>query len=156
MSAKLFIYHAPDVVMDPFELLLREEGICLRKITPSGIEDLKSCEGLKILFINNRFANNMNKEMSDLIFCSGSSSVVICINGDQKQKIIKSYDEEKVFLYLKEPVEECELLKAIKSGFGYLHSKQECESLHSSLDVRIRELSSLNEIGIALSSGQAL
>ena len=154
MSAKLFIYHASDVIVRPFETLLSEEGICLREIIPSAFEELRSCEGLKLFLINDRFAEEMNKDVSDLIFCSDSSSAVICINGDQKQKGLKPGDEEKVFLYLKEPVNENELLKAIKSGFGYLHSKLECERLHSSLDVRTRELSSLNEIGIALSSEQ--
>ncbi len=152
ISAKLIIYHAPDVILDPFESLLRKKGIHLRKITPSSIEELRSYEGLKILLINNKFVNDMNKDVSDLIFNPGNSNVVICINGDQKQKIIKPSDEDKVFLYLKEPVKECELLKAIKSGFVYLHSKLECRRLHSELDVRTRELSSLNEIGIALSS----
>ncbi|MBC8553156.1 MAG: GAF domain-containing protein, partial [Candidatus Brocadiales bacterium] len=52
------------------------------------------------------------------------------------------------------PVEEAELMKALKSGFNYLHSKLESERLHSALDIRTRELSSLNEIGISLSSEQ--
>ncbi len=124
------------------------------KIIPSDIAELKSCEGLKILLINDEFVNDMNKEESDLLFSSDNSSAVICIKGDQNAKIAESRDEEKVFLYLKEPVEEVELLRAIKSGFSYLHSKLECEKLHSALDTRTRELSSLNEIGIALSSEQ--
>ena len=154
MSAKLITYYALDVVPGQFESMLMAEDICLRKITPSIIEELKSCDGLKIFLISDKFANDMNKDISDLIFCQNDSNVVICINGDQKQKISKSFEEEKVFLYLKEPVEEGELLKAIKSGFRYLHSKLECERLHSVLDVRTRELSSLNEIGIALSVEQ--
>jgi hypothetical protein len=36
--------------------------------------------------------------------------------------------------YLKEPIEEYELLKAIKSGFGYLNSKYECKWLHAKVD----------------------
>ena len=154
MSTKLFIYYALDVILRPFESLLMEEDICLREIIPSAFEEIRSCEALKIFLINDKFAEDINKDVSDLIFCSGNSSVVICICGDQKQKSLKPRDEDKVFLYLKEPVNENELLKAIKSGFGYLHSKLECERLHSALDSRTRELSSLNEIGIALSSEQ--
>ena len=96
----------------------------------------------------------MNDEKSDLIFCSDSSNAVICINGNQKPKIANTRDEENVFLYLREPVEEGELLRAIKSGFDYLTSKLKCKDLHFELDIRTRELSSLNEIGIALSSEQ--
>ena len=122
------------------------------EIIPSDIAELKSCEGLKILLLNDEFVNDMNKEESDLLFSSDNSSAVICIKGDQDAKIAESRDEEKVFLYLKEPVEEVGFLRAIKSGFSYLHSKLECEKLHSALDTRTRELSSLNEIGIALSA----
>ena len=148
------IYHAPDVVLDSFDSLLREEEICLGEITTSNIEEIKSCEGLKILLINDKFIDDMSSEVSDLIFCSDNSNAIICINDGKKPNIPKPSDEEKVFLYLKEPVEEAELLKAIKSGFSYLHSKLECEMLHSALDIRTKELSSLNEIGIALSSEQ--
>ncbi len=126
----------------------------MRQIIPSDTEELKSGEGLKILILNNEFVNEMNNEMSDLVFSSGNFNAVICINGEQKSKIVRSRDEEKVFLYLKEPVEETELLKAIKSGFDYLHSKLESERLHFAIDTCTRELSSLNEIGIALSSEQ--
>jgi len=154
MSENLIIYHAPDMELNSFEALLKEEGISLRKITRSNMEDLKSCENLKILLINNEFANYMNKEMSELIFCPNYSNAVVFINGDGGQNINKFSDKEKVFLYLNGPIEEDELLKAIKGGFSYLHSKLECERLHSELDNRTRELSSLNEIGMALSSEQ--
>lgn len=154
MSENLIIYHAPDIELNSFESILREEGISLRKITNSNMEDLKSCENLKILLINNEFANYMNKEMSELIFCPNYSNAVVFINGDGGQKVNKFSDKEKVFLYLNGPIEEDELLKAIKGGFSYLHSKLECERLHSELDIRTRELSSLNEIGMALSSEQ--
>ena len=140
--------------MDSFDSLLREEEIYLGEIIHSNTEEIKSCEGLKILLISDKFIDDMSNEMSDLIFCSDNSNAVICINSGPTPKIAKTYDEEKVFLYLKEPVEEAELLKAIKSGFSYLHSKLECEKLNSALDTRTRELSSLNEIGIALSSEQ--
>src|SRR3989338_2230769 len=134
MSENLIIYHAPDMELNSFEALLKEEGISLRKITRSNMEDLKSCENLKILLINNEFANYMNKEMSELIFCPNYSNAVVFINGDGGQNINKFSDKEKVFLYL--------------------NSKLECERLHSELDIRTRELSSLNEIGMALSSEQ--
>ncbi len=124
------------------------------KINPSHIAELESYEGPKILLLTAEFVNDMNKEESDLVFSSDNSNAVICIQGDQNAKIAKSCNEEKVFLYLKEPVEEVELLRAIKSGFSFLHSKLECGKLHSALDTRTRELSSLNEIGIALSSEQ--
>ncbi|MBT6047800.1 MAG: GAF domain-containing protein, partial [Candidatus Scalindua sp.] len=87
-----------------------------------------------------------------LIFCSDNSNIVICINRSGKSNIAEFCDDGKIFFYLKEPVEEAELLKALKSGFVYLHSKRECEGLHSALDTRTSELSSLNEIGISLSS----
>ena len=68
MSAKLIIYHAPDVVLDPFKSLLREEGICLREIIPSNIAGLKSCDDLKVFLMNNKFADSLSKEESELIF----------------------------------------------------------------------------------------
>jgi HD-GYP domain-containing protein (c-di-GMP phosphodiesterase class II) len=142
------------VVLDPFKSLLGAEGINFMKIIPSDIAEYKSCDSLKIFLLNDEFVNDMNKEESDLIFCSDNSNVVICINGSEKSNIAEFFDEEKIFFYLKEPVEEAELLKALKSGFGYLHSKLESEGLHSALDTRTSELSSLNEIGISLSSEQ--
>ncbi len=154
MSSKLFVYHDPDVALGRFESVLKENGLCIRELTPSNIDGIGSCNGLKILLINNKFVNNMDKRNSDLIFGSDNSKVVICINGDQEHKNIKPCNDEEVFLYLKEPVQEAELRTAIKSGFGFLHSKLECEKLHSEIDVRARELNSLNEIGIALSSEQ--
>ena len=140
------------MLLDPFKSLLGGEGINLMEIIPSDIAEYKPCEGLKIFLINDEFVNNMNKEESGLIFCSDNSNIVICINRSGKSNISEFFDEEKIFFYLKEPVEEAELLKALKSGFVYLHSKRECEGLHSALDTRTSELSSLNEIGISLSS----
>jgi hypothetical protein len=112
-----------------------------------------SCEGLKIFLLNDEFVNGMNREETDLIFSSDSSIAVIYIKGNKKPNIAETYVDEKIFLYLKESVEE-ELLKAIKSGFGYLHSKLEGERLRSALNTCTTELSSLNEIGISLSSEQ--
>jgi len=140
------------VLLDPFKSLLGGEGINLMEIIPSDIAEYKPCEGLKIFLLNDEFVNNMNKEESGLIFCSDNSNIVICINRSGKSNIAEFCDEEKIFFYLKEPVEDAELLKALKSGFVYLHSKRECEGLHSALDTRTSELSSLNEIGISLSS----
>ena len=140
------------MLLDPFKSLLGGEGINLMEIIPSDIAGYKSSEGLKIFLLNDEFVNNMNKEESDLIFCSDKSNIVICINRSGKSNIAEFCDEGKIFFYLKEPVEEAELLKALKSGFVYLHSKRECEGLHSALDTRTSELSSLNEIGISLSS----
>ena len=100
--------------MDSFDSLLREEEIYLGEIIHSNTEEIKSCEGLKILLISDKFIDDMSNEMSDLIFCSDNSNAVICINSGPTPKIAKTYDEEKVFFYLKEPVEEAELLKAIK------------------------------------------
>ena len=154
MSEDLIVYYAPEMKLNPFESLLRDKNISLREITLSNLENIKSCEDLNIFLINNKFADCMNKEVSDLIFSPDDSNVVICINGDQEQKISKSCDEEKIFLCLKEPVEEGELLKALKSGFSYLHSRLECKRLQSELDSQTSELSSLNEIGIALSAEQ--
>ena len=151
ISTKLTIYHAPGVVSDPFKPLLREEGINLIKIIPSDIAEHKSCDGLKIYLLSEEFINGLKKEEFNSIFCSDNSSTVICI---RKPNIAESSSEEKIFLYLKEPVEEPELLKALKSGFGYLHSKLEGARLLSALDTRTRELCSLNEIGISLSSEQ--
>jgi len=130
---------------------LRGEGIHLIKINTSDIAIHKSCEGLKIYLLNDEFINCLKKEEFDLIFSSDNSSAVICI---RKPNITETCSEEKIFLYLKEPIEEVELLKALKSGFSYIHSKLEAERLLSSLDTRTRELSSLNEIGISLSSEQ--
>ncbi|MHC4139469.1 MAG: HD domain-containing phosphohydrolase [Planctomycetota bacterium] len=154
MSAKLIIYHAPDVVLDPFESLLREEGIYLSEIIPSNIAELKSCDDLKIFLMNNEFVDSLSKEDSESIFYQYNSSAVIIVNGDQRQKSSKSIDEKKVFLYLRVPFAENELLKAVKSGFSHIHSKLECERLHSTLEIRTSELSSLNEIGMALSAEQ--
>lgn len=140
------------MLLDSFKSLLGGEGINLMEIIPSDIAEYKSCEGLKIFLLNDEFVNNMNKEESGLIFCSDNSNIVICINRSEKSNISEFFDEEKIFFYLKEPVEDAELLKALKSGFVYLHSKRECEGLHSALDTRTSELSSLNEIGISLSS----
>ena len=133
---------------------MREEGICLREIIPSNIAGLKSCDDLKVFLMNNKFADSLSKEESELIFYQYNSSAVIIVNGDEGQKSSKSIDREKVFLYLRAPIVENELLKAIKSGFSYIHSKLECERLHSVLDMRTNELSSLNEIGMALSAEQ--
>ncbi|MGR3303392.1 MAG: HD-GYP domain-containing protein [Candidatus Scalindua sp.] len=154
MSENLIVYYAPEIELNPFESLLREKSIYMREITPSNLENIKSGEDLNIFLINSKFADCMNKEMSELIACPDYSNAIIFINGDQKQKSNKICDDEKVFLYLKEPIEEYELLKAVKSGFSYLHSRLECKRLHSDLDYQIRELSSLNEIGIALSAEQ--
>jgi len=132
--------------------LLGGEGINLMEIIPSDIAGYKSSEGLKIFLLNDEFVNNMNKEESGLIFCSDNSNIVICIKRRGKSNIAEFCDEDKIFFYLKEPVEDAELLKALKSGFVYLHSKRESEGLHSALDTRTSELSSLNEIGISLSS----
>ncbi|MGR3294469.1 MAG: HD domain-containing phosphohydrolase [Candidatus Scalindua sp.] len=154
MSENLIVYYAPEIELNPFESLLREKSIYMREITPSNMENIKSGEDLNIFLINSKFADCMNKEMSELIACPDYSNAIIFINGDQKQKSNKICDDEKVFLYLKEPIEEYELLKAVKSGFSYLHSRLECKRLHSDLDYQIRELSSLNEIGIALSAEQ--
>ncbi len=154
MSAKLTIYHVPDVVLEPFKSLLSEEGICLREIIPSNIASLKSCDNLKVFIVNNEFADSLTKEDSALIFCQSNSSAVIIVNRDQGQQSSKSIDREKVFLYLREPFIENELLNAIKSGFSYIHSKLESERLHAVLDTRTSELSSLNEIGMALSAEQ--
>jgi len=140
------------VLLDPFKSLLGGEGINLMEIIPSDLAEYKPCEGLKIFLINDEFVNNMNKEESGLIFCSDNSNIVICINRRGKSNIAEFCDEDKIFFYLKEPVEDAELLKALKSGFVYLHSKRESEGLHSALDTRTSELSSLNEIGISLSS----
>lgn len=131
MSAKLIIYYAPGVALDPFESLLREEGICLREIISANIEGLKSCDDLKVFLINNEFVDNLNKEVSEEVFSEKNSSAVIFVNGNQGQKRSESVDRGKVFLYLREPINENELLKAIKSGFSYVHSKLECERLHS-------------------------
>ena len=154
MSENLIVYYAPEIELNPFESLLRKKSIYMREITPSNLENIKSGEDLNIFLINSKFADCMNKEMSELIACPDYSNAIIFINGDQKQKSNKICDDEKVFLYLKEPIEEYELLKAVKSGFSYLHSRLECKRLHSDLDYQIRELSSLNEIGIALSAEQ--
>jgi len=154
MSENLIVYYAPEIEINPFESLLREKSISLREITPSNLENIKSGEDLNIFLINSEFADGMNKEMSELIACPDYSNAIISINGDQKQKSNKIYDDEKVFFYLKEPIEEYELLKAIKSGFGYLLSRLECKRLHSEVDYQTRELSSLNEIGMALSAEQ--
>ena len=154
MSENLIVYYAPEIELNPFESLLRKKSIYMREITPSNMENIKSGEDLNIFLINSKFADCMNKEMSELIACPDYSNAIIFINGDQKQKSNKICDDEKVFLYLKEPIEEYELLKAVKSGFSYLHSRLECKRLHSDLDYQIRELSSLNEIGIALSAEQ--
>jgi len=140
------------VLLDPFKSLLGGEGINLMEIIPSDLAEYKPCEGLKIFLINDEFVNNMNKEESGLIFCSDNSNIVICIKRRGKSNIAEFCDEDKIFFYLKEPVEDAELLKALKSGFVYLHSKRESEGLHSALDTRTSELSSLNEIGISLSS----
>ena len=140
------------MLLDPFKSLLGGEGINLMEIIPSDLAEYKPCEGLKIFLINDEFVNNMNKEESGLIFCSDNSNIVICIKRRGKSNIAEFCDEDKIFFYLKEPVEDAELLKALKSGFVYLHSKRESEGLHSALDTRTSELSSLNEIGISLSS----
>ena len=140
------------MLLDPFKSLLGGEGIDLMEIIPSDIAEYKPCEGLMIFLLNDEFVNNMNKEESGLIFCSDNSNIVICIKRRGKSNIAEFCDEDKIFFYLKEPVEDAELLKALKSGFVYLHSKRECEGLHSALDTRTSELSSLNEIGISLSS----
>ena len=154
MSAKLIIYHAPDVVLHPYESLLRGEGICLREINPSNIAELKSCDDLIIFLMNCGFVDSLSKEDSELVFCQNKSSAVIIVNEDQERNGSKSIDREKVFLYLRGPIVENELLKATKSGFSYIHSKLECERLHSALDIRTGELSSLNEIGMSLSAEQ--
>ncbi|ODS31618.1 MAG: hypothetical protein SCARUB_03251 [Candidatus Scalindua rubra] len=154
MSENLIVYYAPEIELNPFESLLREKSIYLREITPSNLENIKSGEDLNIFLINNKFADCMNKEMSELIVCPDYSNAIIFINGDQKQKSNKICDDKKVFLYLKKPIEEYELLKAIKSGFSYLHSRLECKRLHSELGYQTRKLSSLNEIGMALSAEQ--
>jgi len=154
MSENLVVYYAPEIELSSFKLLLKEKSIYLREITPSNLEYIKTGEDLNIFLINNEFADGMNKEISELIACPDYSNVIIFLNGDQKQKSNKIYDEEKVFLYLKEPIEEYELLKAIKSGFNYLNSTYECKWLYSKVDYQTRELSSLNEIGMALSSEQ--
>ncbi|MCP4254402.1 MAG: GAF domain-containing protein [Candidatus Scalindua sp.] len=124
------------------------------EIISSDIAGLKSSDGLTIFLLNDEFTNGMNIEESGSVFSSDISTAVICIKGDNNAKIAKSYDDENVFHYLKEPVEEVELLRAIKSGFSFLHSRLECAELQSALNTRTRELSSLNEIGIALSSEQ--
>jgi len=154
MPENLIVYYAPEIKIDLFESLLREKSIYLREITPSNLENIKSGEDLNIFIINNKFADYMNKEMSELMVCQDYSNAIIFINTDQKQKGNKICDDEKVFLYLKEPIEEYELLKAIKSGFSYLNSKYECKWLHAKVDYQASELSSLNEIGMALSSEQ--
>jgi HD-GYP domain-containing protein (c-di-GMP phosphodiesterase class II) len=154
MSENLIVYYAPEIEINPFESLLREKSISLREITPSNLENIKSGEDLNIFLINNKFADCMNKEMSELIVCPDYSNAIIFINGDQKQKSNKICDDEKVFLYLKEPVEEYELLKAIKSGYSYLLSRLECKRLHSEVDYQTRKLSSFNEVGMALSAEQ--
>ena len=154
MSAKLIIYYAPHIVLDAFVSLLKEEGICLREINPSNITDLKSSGDLKIFLINNEFIDSLSKEDSELIFCQNNSSAVIIVNDDQGQKRSNSFDRGKVYLYLREPIVENEFLQAIKSAFSYIHSKLECVRLHSVLDIRTSELSSLNEIGMALSAEQ--
>ena len=153
MSDNLIVYYAPEIELNPFESLLREKSIYIMELTPSNLENIKPGEDLNVFLINNRFADCMNKEISELIVCPDYSNAIIFINGDPKLKSNKIYDDE-VFLYLKEPIEEYELLKAIKSGFGYLLSKLECKRLHSELDYQTRELSSLNEIGMALSAEQ--
>ncbi len=150
MSENLIVYYAPDIELKPFESLLREKSISLREITPSNLENIKSGEDLNIFLINNEFADSMNKEMSELIVCQNYSNAIIFINGDQKQKSRKIVDDESVFLYLKEPIEENELLKAIKSGFNYLLSRLECKRMRVDLDIQTRDLSTLNEIGKAL------
>ena len=144
MSENLVVYYAPEIELSSFKLLLKEKSIYLREITPSNLEYIKTGEDLNIFLINNEFADGMNKEISELIACPDYSNVIIFLNGDQKQKSNKIYDEEKVFLYLKEPIEEYELLKAIKSGFNYLNSTYECKWLYSKVDYQTRELSSLN------------
>lgn len=128
--------------------------IYLNTLNILNLENIKTGEDLNIFLINNKFADCMNKEMSELIACLDYSSAIIFINGGQKQKSNKICDDEKVFFYLKEPIEEYELLKAIKSGFNYLNSTYECKWLYSKVDYQTRELSSLNEIGMTLSSEQ--
>ena len=142
------------MVLHPLKSVLAGEGINLIKIIHSDIAEYKLCEGLNIFLLNDGFVNDMGKEESDLIFCSDNLNVVICVNGSGKSNISEFCDEDKIFFHLTEPVEEAELMKALKSGFNYLHSKLESERLHSALDIRTRELSSLNEIGISLSSEQ--
>ena len=142
------------MVLHPLKSVLAGEGINLIKIIHSDIAEYKLCEGLNIFLLNDEFVNDMGKEESDLIFCSDNLNVVICVNGSGKSNISEFCDEDKIFFHLTEPVEEAELMKALKSGFNYLHSKLESERLHSALDIRTRELSSLNEIGISLSSEQ--
>ncbi len=154
MSEKLTLYYAPEIELNSFKSLLREKSIYLSEITPSNLENIKSGEDLNIFLINNKFADYMNKEMSELMFCQDYSNAIIFISADQKQNGNKICDDEKVFLYLEEPIEEYELLKAIKSGHSYLLSRLECKRLHSEVDSLTRELSSLNEIGMALSSEQ--
>ena len=142
------------MVLHPLKSVLAGEGINLIKIIHSDIAEYKLCEGLNIFLLNDGFVNDMGKDESDLIFCSDNINVVICVNGSGKSNISEFCDEDKIFFHLTEPVEEAELMKALKSGFNYLHSKLESERLHSALDIRTRELSSLNEIGISLSSEQ--
>jgi len=154
MPANFIIYYAPEIKFNPLESLLREKNIYMREITSSNLENIKSGEDLNIFLINNKFADRMNKEMSELIFCPDYSNAIIFFNGDQRQKSNKICDDEKIFLYLNEPIEEYELLKAIKSGYNYLLSRLECKRLLSEVDYQTRELSSLNEIGMALSAEQ--
>ncbi|MFQ5685930.1 MAG: HD domain-containing phosphohydrolase [Candidatus Scalindua sp.] len=154
MSENLIVYYAPEIEINHFKSLLREKSIYLKAITPSNPENIKSDEDLNIFLINNKFADCIDKGMSELIACQDYSNAIIFVNGDKNQKSNKICDDEKVFFYLKEPIEEYELLKAIKSGFSYLFSRLECRKLRSEVDCQTRELSSLNEIGMALSAEQ--
>ena len=151
MSKELVIYFSPNLDLAPFHSAFEKEDISLRELNLTNTEGLKSNESLKIILIDDEYFNSMIKGMSEKVFTPNNNNTIILIQGKHKQETVKHLEEEKIFIYLNFPINRNELLKAIKSGFLFLHSRAECESLRSEINLRTSELTDLKKIGSELS-----
>ncbi len=149
MYSNHIIYYSPNLDISPYVSLFHQDGISFKKINTSSIEDLSSQKNINIILIDYGFLDSLSEEMATEVFSPSLSSIIILIDGDQKGGVNEKYlKDEKIFLCVRKHLSTNELLKAVRSGFLYLHLKSKCESLQYEIDLRATTLNDIKKIGL--------
>ena len=149
MYSNHIIYYSPDFDISPYVSLFSQDGISFKKINTSSIECLSSQKDMNIVLIDYGFLDSLSEEMVTEVFSPSLSSIIILIEGGQKGGVNERYlEDEKLFLCVSKYVSTNELLKAVRSGFLYLHLKSKCESLQYEIDLRSTALNDIKKIGL--------